>query len=85
MCVLCCHFRVVSVHCVADLCLFGCAVYQMKFAVITPAIVAGSFAERVNFSGYIVFIVLFSLVVYVRTPRPSSPSPLLGFPGRPFV
>lgn len=40
------------------------AFFQMKFAIITPALITGSFAERINFKSYIVFIVLFSLVVY---------------------
>jgi hypothetical protein len=71
------------VRCVTNNCCFPCpapvvlAVYQMKFATITPAIVAGSFAERVNFSGYLLFIVLFSLFVYVAgalTPILHSPS-----------
>lgn len=40
------------------------AMFQLKFAVITPALITGSFAERVRFSGYLVFMVLFTLVVY---------------------
>ena len=40
------------------------AFFQMKFAIITPALITGSFAERINFKSYILFIVLFSLVVY---------------------
>ncbi|ALW85121.1 ammonia channel protein [Hymenobacter sedentarius] len=40
------------------------AFFQMKFAIITPALITGSIAERINFKSYIVFIVLFSLVVY---------------------
>ncbi|MCL4151752.1 UNVERIFIED_CONTAM: hypothetical protein GTU68_058648 [Idotea baltica] len=36
----------------------------MKFAIITPALITGSFAERVRFSGFLLFIVLFSIVVY---------------------
>jgi len=39
--------------------------FQMKFAVITPALIAGAFAERMRFRGYLVFIGLWSLVVYV--------------------
>jgi Amt family ammonium transporter len=38
--------------------------FQMKFAVITPALIAGAFCERMRFSGYLVFIGLWSLVVY---------------------
>ena len=40
------------------------AVFQLKFAIITPALITGSFAERVRFSSYLLFIVLFSLVIY---------------------
>ena len=38
--------------------------FQGKFAIITPAIIAGAFAERVRFRGYCVFIALWSLLVY---------------------
>jgi len=40
------------------------SLFQMKFAIITPALVSGGFAERVRFSGYLVFMVLFSLFIY---------------------
>jgi len=40
------------------------AMFQLKFAVITPALVTGSFAERVRFSAYLLFICLFCLAVY---------------------
>lgn len=40
------------------------AVFQLKFAIITPALITGSFAERVRFSSYCLFITLFSLVIY---------------------
>ena len=40
------------------------ALFQMKFAVITPALITGSFAERVRFISYLLFIVLFSLFIY---------------------
>ena len=39
--------------------------FQMKFAVITPALIAGAFSERMRFRGYLAFIGLWSLVVYV--------------------
>jgi Amt family ammonium transporter len=39
--------------------------FQGKFAIITPALIAGAFAERVKFFGYCVFIALWSLLVYV--------------------
>ena len=40
------------------------AMFQGKFAIITPALIAGAFAERVRFSGYCLFITLWSLIVY---------------------
>ncbi len=40
------------------------AMFQLKFAVITPALITGSFAERVRFSAYLVFISLFSIFIY---------------------
>jgi Amt family ammonium transporter len=40
------------------------AMFQLKFAVITPALVSGSFAERVRFSAYLLFMCLFSIFVY---------------------
>ncbi len=39
-------------------------VFQMMFAIITPALIAGAFAERMKFSGYLMFIGLWSLLVY---------------------
>lgn len=40
------------------------ALFQMKFAIITPSLITGSFAERVRFSGYLLFMVLWVVVVY---------------------
>ncbi|WP_338876797.1 ammonium transporter [Spirosoma sp. SC4-14] len=40
------------------------AFFQLKFAVITPALVTGSMAERINFRSYVLFMILFSLFVY---------------------
>ena len=40
------------------------ALFQLKFAIITPALITGSFAERVRFTSYLLFMVLFSLFVY---------------------
>ncbi|WP_051568693.1 ammonium transporter [Crocinitomix catalasitica] len=40
------------------------AMFQLKFAVITPALITGSFAERINFKGYLFFILLFSTFIY---------------------
>ena len=38
--------------------------FQMTFAIITPALIVGAFAERVKFSAMIAFSVLWSIVVY---------------------
>jgi Amt family ammonium transporter len=40
------------------------ALFQLKFAIITPALITGAFAERVRFNAYLVFVSLFSLVIY---------------------
>ena len=40
------------------------ALFQMKFAIITPALITGSFAERVRFSSFLFFIILFSIFIY---------------------
>ena len=40
------------------------ALFQLKFAIITPALITGAFAERVRFRSYLLFIVLFTLVIY---------------------
>jgi ammonium transporter, Amt family len=38
--------------------------FQGKFAIITPALIAGAFAERVKFKSYIVFIAIWGILVY---------------------
>lgn len=40
------------------------ALFQLKFAIITPALISGSFAERIRFRSYILFMLLFTLVIY---------------------
>jgi Amt family ammonium transporter len=40
------------------------AMFQLKFAVITPALITGSFAERVRFTSYMLFISLFIVCIY---------------------
>ncbi|WP_147695516.1 ammonium transporter [Vogesella mureinivorans] len=40
-------------------------IFQMTFAIITPALIAGAFAERMKFSTMLVFMTLWSLLVYV--------------------
>ena len=38
--------------------------YQMMFAIITPALITGAFANRVKFGAYLIFLVLWLLLVY---------------------
>jgi ammonium transporter, Amt family len=40
------------------------SMFQAKFAIIAPALIAGAFAERVSFKGYCFFIGLWGLLVY---------------------
>lgn len=40
------------------------AMYQLKFAIITPALITGAFAERMKFTSYILFICLFFIFIY---------------------
>ncbi len=40
------------------------AAFQLKFAIIAPALITGSLAERVRFWSYLLFICLFSLLIY---------------------
>lgn len=39
-------------------------IYQLMFAIITPGLIAGAFAERMKFSAMVLFTVLWSIVVY---------------------
>lgn len=38
--------------------------FQGKFAILTPALIAGAFAERISFKGYVAFIALWGIFVY---------------------
>ena len=40
------------------------ALFQMKFAIITPAIITGALAERIRFISFLLFICLFSICIY---------------------
>jgi Amt family ammonium transporter len=40
-------------------------VYQEMFAIITPALITGAFADRVKFKSYLWFLVLWSIIVYI--------------------
>lgn len=42
--------------------LFAC--FQLMFAIITPGLVVGAVAERIRFTSYILFIALFSILIY---------------------
>src|SRR5690242_17833112 len=39
-------------------------IYQLMFAIITPALISGAYAERMKFSGMLLFTVLWALIVY---------------------
>ncbi len=39
-------------------------IFQCMFAIITPALIIGSFAERINFKAFLIFIVLWATIVY---------------------
>jgi Amt family ammonium transporter len=39
-------------------------IYQLMFAIITPALITGAIAERMKFAGYVLFLGLWSLVIY---------------------
>jgi Amt family ammonium transporter len=39
-------------------------VYQLMFAIITPGLIAGAFAERMKFSAMLVFMILWSVLIY---------------------
>lgn len=38
--------------------------FQLKFAIITPALITGAFAERIRFTSYLLFICLFTIFIY---------------------
>jgi Amt family ammonium transporter len=38
--------------------------FQMKFAIITPALISGAIAERVRFKAYLIFMIVWSVVIY---------------------
>ena len=39
--------------------------FQLMFAIITPALISGAFADRVSFKAYLIFLVLWSVLVYI--------------------
>ena len=44
---------------------FAFASYQEMFAILTPALITGAFADRVNFKSYLVFLVFWTLLIYI--------------------
>src|SRR5690606_28261995 len=40
------------------------AMYQLNFAIVTPALITGAFAERIRFKSYVLFLVLFFVFIY---------------------
>ncbi len=40
-------------------------VYQLMFAIITPALISGAFAERIKFTGSMLFMALWLIIVYL--------------------
>ena len=48
----------------AQIPLFVFIAYQMMFAIITPALITGAFANRVRFNAYLIFLVVWLLLVY---------------------
>ncbi len=40
-------------------------VYMEMFAIITPALITGAFADRVNFKSYLIFLVFWSILIYI--------------------
>ena len=49
---------------VANIPEFVFSMFQLTFAIITPALIAGAFAERVKFSAMLIFMGLWSIIVY---------------------
>ena len=58
------------------------AAYQGMFAVITPALMTGAFAERIKFGPFLVFVVLWVHLVYFLVPLGLGPGRLAGDVGR---
>jgi ammonium transporter, Amt family len=40
-------------------------IYQEMFAIITPALITGAFADRVNFKSYLIFLIFWSVLIYI--------------------
>jgi Amt family ammonium transporter len=48
----------------ADIPFLAFFVFQMMFAIITPALITGAFTDRMNFKSYLVFLILWSILIY---------------------
>ena len=57
------------------------AIYQMMFAIITPALIAGTYAERIKFSAYVIFTAVWVVVVYAPVAHWVWGGGLLGLSG----
>ena len=53
-----------DIHAASGMPLFVVFVYQMMFAIITPALITGAFANRIKFHAYMIFLTLWMLFVY---------------------
>lgn len=63
--------------------------FQLMFAIITPAVISGATAERLRFTAFLLFIILWSAFVYIPlahwvwgTRRMDAQSGSIGFCGR---
>src|SRR5437868_3091761 len=58
------HVGVHSIYAPSRIPLVVLIVYQMMFAIITPALITGAFTNRVTFKAYLLFLVVWQLAVY---------------------
>ena len=58
------HVGVHSIYAPSRIPLVVLIVYQMMFAIITPALITGAFTNRVTFKAYLIFLVVWQLAVY---------------------
>jgi ammonium transporter, Amt family len=58
------HVGVDSIYAPSQMPLTVFVAYQMMFAIITPALITGAFANRVRFRAYLLFLVVWQLAVY---------------------
>ncbi len=58
------HVGVNSIYTPSHIPLTVLIVYQMMFAIITPALITGAFTNRVTFKAYLIFLVVWQVAVY---------------------